>query len=71
MIHGPGGAFIDPRNRSNLCFYFRKTHSRPAHLQESAFAPFDPEIAFLILPGQVAGTQPAIAEDAMRFFRII
>ncbi len=71
MIDDAGDAFINPWNRCDSCFHFRKTHSHSSHFQKCPFASFDPQITFFILASQVAGSQPAIAEDTTRFFWLV
>ena len=71
MIDGAGAALINPRDRRDPCLYFGKTHSGPSDFQKCPLASFDPQITFLILASQVSRSQPAVTEDATRFFRVV
>jgi len=71
MIDGAGGTFINAWNRSSSFLYFRKAHPHSPHFYKCLFAPFDPQITFLIFASQVASSQPTVTEDATRFFRVV
>src|SRR5580704_1316160 len=71
ILNGTRGTIIDTWYGGDSCLYLRKIQSHASHFQKGTLTSFDPDVAFLILTSQISRSQPAVAEDALRFLRIV
>src|SRR5215469_13736975 len=71
MASGTCSAFVNSRNRTNSLLHLRKAYSRSSHLQKCTLTSIYPQISFLILVYQITRSQPAVAEDPVRFCWVV